>query len=87
MGSVMNEYVAALRKYVTENPPNYGSDAHSILDMLYCYYHECNNTDTEALKTAFEDLYLRMHGIPFGKWIGLWMPSAHSAGSMRRPDL
>lgn len=29
----MNEYVAALRKYATDNPPNYGSDAHSILDM------------------------------------------------------
>lgn len=36
----MNEYVAALRKYATDNPPNYGSDAHSILDMPYCYYHE-----------------------------------------------
>lgn len=35
----------------------------TILDMLYCYYHEYNNTDTEALKTAFEDLYQRMHGM------------------------
>ena len=60
----MNKYVAALGKYVAENPPNYGSDAHSILEMLYCYYHECNNTDTEAVKAAFEDLYQRMHGMP-----------------------
>ena len=60
----MNEYVAALRKYVTENPPNYGSDAHSILEMLFSYYHECNNTDTDAVKAAFEDLYQRMNGIP-----------------------
>lgn len=60
----MNEYVAVLRKYVAENPPNYGSDAHSILEMLYSYYHECNNTDTDALKAAFEDLYQRMHGMP-----------------------
>ena len=60
----MNEYVAALRKYVAENPPNYGSDAHSILEMLYSYYHECNNTDTDAVKAAFEDLYHRMHGMP-----------------------
>ena len=59
----MNEYVAALRKYVAENPPNYGSDAHSILEMLFTYYHECNNTDTDAVKAAFEDLYLRMHGM------------------------
>ena len=59
----MNEYVAVLRKYVAENPPNYGSDAQSILEMLYSYYHECNNTDTDAVKAAFEDLYLRMHGM------------------------
>ena len=59
----MNEYVAALRKYVAENPPNYGSDAHSILEMLFIYYHECNNTDTDAVKAAFEDLYLRMNGM------------------------
>ena len=57
------------------------------MDMLYCYYHECNNTDAEALKAAFEDLYLRVHGIPFGKWIGSSMLSVPSAGSMRGPDL
>ena len=60
----MNKYVAALRKYVAENPPNYGSDAHSILEMLFTYYHECNNTDTDAVKEAFENLYRRMHGTP-----------------------
>ena len=60
----MNEYVAALRKYVAENSPNYGSDAHSILEMLFTYYHECNNIDTDAVKAAFEDLYQRMHGMP-----------------------
>ena len=60
----MNEYVAAMRKYVEENPPNYGSDAHTILEMLFTYYHECNNTDTDAVKAAFEDLYQRIHGMP-----------------------
>lgn len=60
----MNEYVVALKKYVAENPPNYGSDAHSILEMLFTYYHECNNTDTDAVKAAFDDLYQRMHGMP-----------------------
>ena len=60
----MNEYIEALKRYVAENPPNYGSDAHSILEMLYCYYHECNNTDTDAVKAAFEDLYQQMHGMP-----------------------
>ena len=58
----MNEYVAALRKYVAENPPNYGSDAHSFLEMLFIYYHECNNTDTDAVKGAvkiYAQIYLQ----------------------------
>ena len=60
----MNEYVAVLRKYVAENPPNYGGDAHSILEMLYCYYHECNNADSNEVKEAFDCLYQKMHGMP-----------------------
>ena len=60
----MNEYVEILTRHVAENPPNYGSDANSILEMLFTYYHECNNTDTDAVKAAFEDLYQRMHGMP-----------------------
>ena len=60
----MNEYFTALRKYVEDNPPNYSCGAHSILEMLFTYYHECNNTDTDAVKEAFEDLYRRMHGMP-----------------------
>ena len=60
----MNKYIEGLKRYVAENPPNYGSDANSILEMLYSYYHECNNTDNDAVKTAFEDLYHRMHGMP-----------------------
>ena len=60
----MTEYVEILKRHVAENPPNYGSDAHSILEMLFSYYHESNNTDTDAVKVAFEDLYQRMHGMP-----------------------
>lgn len=60
----MNEYVETLKRHMAENPPNYGSDAKSILEMLFTYYHECNNTDTDAVKAAFEDLYQRMHGMP-----------------------
>ena len=60
----MNRYIDALRHYVAENPPNYGDgDAHSILEMLFTYYHECNNTDTDSVKAAFENLYQRMHGM------------------------
>ena len=60
----MNEYVRILKRHVAENPPNYGSDAQSILEMLYSYYHECNNTDTDTVKASFEDLYQRMYGMP-----------------------
>ena len=60
----MNEYVETLKHHVAENPPNYGNDAQSILEMLFSYYHECNNTDTDAVKAAFEDLCQRMHGMP-----------------------
>ena len=60
----MNEYIHVLKRHVAENPPNYGAgNARSILEMLYTYYHECNNTDTDAVKAAFEDLYQRMHGM------------------------
>ena len=60
----MDEYIKILKLHMAENPPNYGSDAHSILEMLFTCYHECNNTDTDAVKAAFEDLYQRMHGMP-----------------------
>lgn len=61
----MNEYIEVLKRHVAENPPNYGDgDAQSILEMLFSYYHECNNTDTDAVKVAFEDLCQRMHGMP-----------------------
>ena len=60
----MHEYVEILKRHVAENPPNYGSDADSILEMLFSHYHECNNTDTDAVKAAFEDLYHRMYGMP-----------------------
>ena len=61
---MVNEYVRILKRHVAENPPNDGNDAQSILEMLFSYYHECNNTDTDAVKAAFEDLYRRMHGMP-----------------------
>lgn len=60
-----NDYIEMLKQYVADHPPNYGdSDAHSILDMLFTYYQQCNNADTDAVKAAFEDLYQRMHGMP-----------------------
>ena len=60
----MNECVEILKRHIAENLPNYGIDANSILEMLFTYYHECNNTDTNVVKAGFEDLYQRMHGMP-----------------------
>ena len=60
----MNEYIESLKRYVAENPRGYGSDANSVLEMLYNYHHEYNNIDTDAVKVAFENLYQRMHGMP-----------------------
>lgn len=31
--------------------------------VLSFRYHECNSTDNDAVKTAFEGLYQRMHGM------------------------
>lgn len=60
----MNEFIEAPKRHMAENPPNYGDDAHSVLEMLYAYYHECNNTDSDTIKAAFEDIYQRMHDMP-----------------------
>ena len=61
----MEKLIAQLRQYVTDNPPNYGDgDCHSILDMLYYRYSECNRLDNADIQTAFADLYQQMHGMP-----------------------
>lgn len=59
----MNEYIEALKYYVSQNPPDYTSDANSILELLYCYYRERKTEDPEAIKEAFDDLYQKMHGM------------------------
>ena len=60
----MEELIAKLRQYVADHPPNYGDgDCHSILDMLYYRYSECNRLDNDEIKAAFADLYQHMHGM------------------------
>ena len=60
----MEELITQLRQYVADHPPNYGDgDCHSILDMLYYRYSECNRLDNDEIKKAFNDLYQQMHGI------------------------
>ena len=37
---MVNEYVGILKRHVAENPPNYGSDAQSILEIPDIIYNE-----------------------------------------------
>ena len=53
----MNEYVEILKRHMAENPSNYGSDADSILEMLYSYYSQYNRLDAPQIKSDFEALY------------------------------
>ena len=60
----MEKLKLQLRQYVADHPPNYGDgDCHSILDMLYYRYSECNRLDNAEIKEAFADLYQQMHGM------------------------
>ena len=60
----MEKLIAQLRQYVADHPPDYGDgDCHSILDMLYYRYSECNRLDNAEIKEAFADLYQQMHGM------------------------
>ena len=60
----MKELIIRLRQYVADHPPNYGDgDCHSILDMLYYRYSECNRLDNAEIKAVFADLYQQMHGM------------------------
>ena len=58
----MNEYIEALKFYVSQNPPAYTRDANSILELHY-YYRERKAEAVEAIKEDFEDLYRQMHGM------------------------
>ena len=58
----MNEYVEALKYYVSQNPPEYTRDANSILELHY-YYRERKAEALEAIKEDFDDLYRQMHGM------------------------
>ena len=60
----MERLIAQLRRYVLDHPPNYGDgNCHSILDMLYYRYSECNRMENDEIKAAFADLYQQMHGM------------------------
>ena len=59
----MNEYIEALKFYVSQNLPVYTRDANSILELLYYYYRERKAEALETIKEDFDDLYRQMHGM------------------------
>lgn len=52
-----------LREHVLENPNCFGCDAKSILEMLFCYYEDCNHLDTPEVKNAYKKLYKQLDGL------------------------
>lgn len=53
----MNPYVAQLKKYLSENPPNYEyEDIHSLLELVGSYYIMCNPIDNDAIRNMFRSL-------------------------------
>ena len=58
----MKEYIDALRKHITDNPPGFG-DADSVLTLLYEAYSEVNRLDDARIKADFNTLYQAMNGM------------------------
>lgn len=53
----MKNYIAMLNDFVKQNkPPIKCSDVDSLLDMLYCCYHQQKSVDTPTIKTYFSQL-------------------------------
>lgn len=59
----MKKYIETLRTYIEQNPPNFG-DANSVLGMLYECHNENSPYDNEQIRADFNELYLRMNGMP-----------------------
>ena len=58
----MKEYIDALRKHITDNPPSFG-DADSVLSLLYEAYSQVNRLDDARIKADFSALYQTMNGM------------------------
>lgn len=58
----MKEYIDALRKHITDDPPGFG-DADSVLSLLYEAYSEVNRLDDARIKADFSTLYQAMNGM------------------------
>ena len=61
----MNQYIEALNTYLEEHRPRLGClNVDSLLDMLYCCYHQQNNTDTQEVKQLFRELNTALETLP-----------------------
>ena len=58
----MKKFYEVLRRYVSENQPNFGN-GDSVLTMLYEAYSDCNQMEDAQIKAAFEELYRQMNGM------------------------
>lgn len=58
----MKKFYNVLRRYVSENQPNFGN-GDSVLTMLYEAYSDCNQMEDEQINAAFEYLYRQMNGM------------------------
>ena len=58
----MKTYFENLRKYIAENPPDFG-DGDSVLTLLYEAYAESNSMDDGTIKEDFNELYRQMNGM------------------------
>lgn len=53
----MNQYLNILKAYLSENPVPVGNcNMDSLLGMLYCCHHQCNNIETDEMKLCFNRL-------------------------------
>lgn len=58
-----DSFYETLRDHVLENPPCYGYDAESVLEMLFCYYEDCNRMDTPEIKDAYDHLHNQLDSL------------------------
>lgn len=57
----MEEKIKELRQYINQMKP---TDGKTVLEMLYEYHDEHQMYDNEQIRTDFQLLYQRMHGMP-----------------------
>lgn len=61
----MNNYRDQLKEYLSSHTPDYGyPDLHSLLEMLWSYYSQCNPIDSEGIRTQLLTLQPVMDALP-----------------------